>query len=255
MKATTERGRDASERKHARYQRRGIAHHGGVPVSDRVVRARAEERETQRSKTTNDFEFAADGEAEQADVRGAEREGVLDAGEDETGAVSVAGRETGDGLELGVVSQLSERLSVLHVLPEELANLLRNRNTLWAKKFPDVPVPSLKTTLIFISTHGHSSSHTAALGTSLGFMRCSIVDGGLRAAFPLAHFDTPDASSPEKSISLSFDAVLLLLETVRDNGNALGLVILDLIDASTRGLYTESSRDRYTSPWIISRKL
>ena len=137
----------------------------------------------------------------------------------------------------GVVSQLSERLSVLHVLPEELANLLRNRNTLWAKKFPDVPVPSLKTTLIFISTHGHSSSHAAALGTSLGFMRCSIVDGGLAAAVPLAHFDTPDASSPEKSISLSFDAVLLLLETVRDNGNALGLVILDIRRFDERALY------------------
>ena len=70
---TDARGARADEY-HARHQRRGIAHHGGVPVSDRVVRARAEERETQRSKTTNDFEFAADGEAEQADVRGAERE-------------------------------------------------------------------------------------------------------------------------------------------------------------------------------------
>jgi len=108
--------RRESERKHARHQRRGIAHHGGVPVSDRVVRARAEERETQRSKTTNDFEFAADGEAEQADVRGAEREGVLDAGEDEAGAVSVAGRETGDGLELGGgVPVERETVSVAHL--------------------------------------------------------------------------------------------------------------------------------------------
>ena len=36
----------------------------------------------------------------------------------------------------GVVSQLSERLSVLHVLPEELANLLRNRCLLYTSPSP-----------------------------------------------------------------------------------------------------------------------
>lgn len=137
----------------------------------------------------------------------------------------------------GAVSELSEKLNVTHILPDELANLLRNRNTLWKKSFPDVPVPTLKTTLIFVSTHGHSSSHAAALASSLGFTRCSIVDGGLAAAVPLAHFDADKGFSPKKDKSLSFDAVLLLLETVRDDGNALGLVILDIRRFDERTLY------------------
>lgn len=137
----------------------------------------------------------------------------------------------------GAVSKLSERLNVTHILPEELANLLRNRSMLWAKKFPNVPVPSLKTTLIFVSTHGHSSSHAAALATSLGFTRCSVVDGGLAAAVPLAHFEENDAISPAKEGSMSLDAVSLLMETVRDDGNLLGLVILDIRRFDERALY------------------
>ena len=135
------------------------------------------------------------------------------------------------------VTKLSDRLAVTHILPEELANLLRNRNTLWKKRFPNIPVPSLRTTMIFVSTHGHSSSHAAALATSLGFTRCSIVDGGLAAAVPLAHFDEPAVFSSGKDRALSFDAVLLLLETVRDDGNALGLVILDIRRFDERALY------------------
>ena len=135
------------------------------------------------------------------------------------------------------VSELNAKLDVVHILPEELANLLRNRSTLWNKKFPDVPVPNLRTTLVFVSTHGHSSSHAAALASSLGFTRCSIVDGGLAAAVPLAHFDVNEGFSPGKDRALSIDAVLLLLETVRDNGNALGLVILDIRRFDERALY------------------
>ena len=137
----------------------------------------------------------------------------------------------------GAVSKLCERLNVTHVLPEELANLLRNRSTLWAKRFPNIPMPNLRTTLIFVSTHGHSSSHAAALATSLGFTRCSIVDGGLAAAVPIAHFDEVDAMSPVRDGTLSLDAVQLLLETVRDDGNLLGLVILDIRRFDERSLY------------------
>ena len=74
-------------------------------------------------------------------------------------------------------------------------------------------------------------------GRVLALCAVPFADVGLAAAVPLAHFDTPDASSPEKSISLSFDAVLFLLETVRDNGNALGLVILDIRRFDERALY------------------
>jgi len=137
----------------------------------------------------------------------------------------------------GAVHELSTRLKVTHILPDELAHVLRNRGTLWKKRFPEVPMPSLRTTIVFVSTHGHSSSHAAALATSLGFTRCSIVDGGLAAAVPLAHFESNSVLSPGNKRSLSFDAVLLLLESVRDNGNALGLVILDIRRFDERTLY------------------
>lgn len=137
----------------------------------------------------------------------------------------------------GPVHELSKRLNVTHILPDELAHVLRNRNTLWKKRFPDVPVPSLRTTMIFVSTHGHSSSHAAALATSLGFARCSVVDGGLAAAVPLTHFESNGVLSPSNKRALSFDALMLLLETVRDNGNTLGLVILDIRRFDERTLY------------------
>ena len=63
------------------------------------------------------------------------------------------------------------------------------------------------------------------------------MDGGLAAAVPLAHFDEPAVFSSGKDRALSFDAVLLLLETVRDDGNALGLVILDIRRFDERALY------------------
>lgn len=80
---------------------------------------------------------------------------------------------------------ISQRLEMAHVPVDVLARTLRNRESVWREK-TGRPPPSKRSTIVFISTHGHSASQAAAIATQLGFQRCAVIEGGLAAAAPLA---------------------------------------------------------------------
>ena len=121
---------------------------------------------------------------------------------------------------------LTKRLQMIHAPLDELAGILRNRNSVWLTRF-GTEVPGLRTTLVFISTHGHSASQAASLATSLGFSRCAVIEGGLAAATPLAPpVDRERPLLASNSAALGRDAVLLLLES----GSAQGKMLITLLD-------------------------
>lgn len=140
-------------------------------------------------------------------------------------------------LERAAADEVSTRLpDMLHIPADELAAVLRNRNSTWQARF-GIAIPGLRSTIVFISTHGHSASHAASLATSLGFSRCAVIEGGLAAATPLA--PPPDqmrhqVASP--SSTLSRDAVLLLLEYGAAQGTSL-VTLIDVRRHDERTLY------------------
>jgi hypothetical protein len=51
---------------------------------------------------------------------------------------------------------------MIRIPVEELAGVLRQRNTVWTPR-TGTPVPPLRATIVFVSTHGHSASIAASL--------------------------------------------------------------------------------------------
>ena len=96
---------------------------------------------------------------------------------------------------------ISKRLEMVRIPIEELAHVLRNKATQWrlrARDGPHAKPPSLRDTMVFISTHGNAATQAAAIAMALGYQRVMAVDGGLAAAAPLAppsSSGTPTASS------------------------------------------------------------
>jgi len=87
--------------------------------------------------------------------------------------------------------EISRRFNVAHVPVDELARTLRNRhNGAWMARTGCEP-PSKWSTIVFISTHGHSASQAASIAVKLGFQRCAVIEGGLAAAAPLAPASSP----------------------------------------------------------------
>ena len=85
----------------------------------------------------------------------------------------------------GVEDELSGRLRMARVPAGELARALRSRQTHWLERTGFEP-PTKRSTIVFVSTHGHSASQAAAIAVQLGFTRCAVIEGGLAAAAPLA---------------------------------------------------------------------
>uniref|UniRef100_A0A7S0SNR8 Rhodanese domain-containing protein n=1 Tax=Mantoniella antarctica TaxID=81844 RepID=A0A7S0SNR8_9CHLO len=81
--------------------------------------------------------------------------------------------------------EISKRLGMINIPVEELASVLRHKHTAWRAR-THTPLPNLRATIVFVSTHGHSASTAASLAMSLGFQRCAVIEGGLAAAAPLA---------------------------------------------------------------------
>lgn len=81
--------------------------------------------------------------------------------------------------------EIAKRLDMVSIPIEELGAVLRQKNTAWQARTGTSP-PSLRATIVFVSTHGHSASTAASLAMSLGFQRCAVIEGGLAAAAPLA---------------------------------------------------------------------
>ena len=85
----------------------------------------------------------------------------------------------------GVEDELSGRLRCARVPAGELARALRSRQTHWLEPTGFEP-PTKRSTIVFVSTHGHSANQAAAIAVQLGFTRCAVIEGGLAAATPLA---------------------------------------------------------------------
>lgn len=97
---------------------------------------------------------------------------------------------------------ISKRLEMVRIPIEELAHVLRNKATQWrlrARDGPHAKPPSLRDTMVFISTHGNSATQAAAIAMALGYQRVMAIDGGLAAAAPLA---PPSSSSTPTHSSL-----------------------------------------------------
>ena len=88
---------------------------------------------------------------------------------------------------------LSGRLRMARVPAGELARALRSRQTHWLERTGFEP-PTKRSSIVFVSTHGHSASQAAAIAVQLGFTRCAVIEGGLAAAAPLAPLLGADAS-------------------------------------------------------------
>ena len=86
-------------------------------------------------------------------------------------------------LEESLEDDISKRLDLLRIPVEELGHVLRARNTEW-KARTGQPAPTLRATIVFVSTHGHSAAQAANIAMSLGFQRCAVIEGGLAAAAP-----------------------------------------------------------------------
>ncbi len=89
--------------------------------------------------------------------------------------------------------ELSGRLRMARVPAGELARALRSRQTHWLERTGFEP-PTKRSSIVFVSTHGHSASQAAAVAVQLGFTRCAVIEGGLAAAAPLAPPLGADAS-------------------------------------------------------------
>ena len=96
-------------------------------------------------------------------------------------------------LEESLEDDISKRLDLLRIPVEELGHVLRAKNTEW-KARTGQPAPTLRATIVFVSTHGHSAAQAANIAMSLGFQRCAVIEGGLAAAAPLA--PPSDPSTP-----------------------------------------------------------
>ena len=81
--------------------------------------------------------------------------------------------------------EMSGRLRMARVPAGELARALRSRQTHWLERTGFEP-PTKRSSIVFVSTHGHSASQAAAIAVQLGFTRCAVIEGGLAAAAPLA---------------------------------------------------------------------
>jgi len=96
---------------------------------------------------------------------------------------------------------ISKRLEMVRIPVEELAHVLRNKATQWrlrARDGPHAKPPSLRDTMVFISTHGNAATQAAAIAMALGYQRVMAVDGGLAAMVPLAP-PSSSAASPTAS--------------------------------------------------------
>ena len=119
------------------------------------------------------------------------------------------------------------RLEHFRVPVDDLASALKPRGKYgggngvdggWAARFGAAP-PSPRSTIVFVSTHGHSASQAASLAVSLGFQRCCVIDGGLAAAAPLA----PPPPRSQSCASLSGDDVANgSLGSLVANGSSIG---------------------------------
>ena len=81
--------------------------------------------------------------------------------------------------------ELSGRLRMARVPAGELARALQSRQTDWLERTGFEP-PTKRSSIVFVSTHGHSGSRAAAIAVRMGFTRCAVIEGGLAAAAPLA---------------------------------------------------------------------
>lgn len=66
----------------------------------------------------------------------------------------------------------------------DVAALLRALKTsagTWTERFGKHPVPSLRTMLVFVCDKGSKASRAAATAVSLGFTRCTVLEGGVTA--------------------------------------------------------------------------
>ncbi|EEH54626.1 uncharacterized protein MICPUCDRAFT_60777 [Micromonas pusilla CCMP1545] len=119
------------------------------------------------------------------------------------------------------------RLEHFRVPVDDLASALKPRGKYgggngvdggWAARFGAAP-PSPRSTIVFVSTHGHSASQAASLAVSLGFQRCCVIEGGLAAAAPLA---PPPPRSPSCASLSGDDVANGSLGSLVANGSSIG---------------------------------
>ena len=77
-------------------------------------------------------------------------------------------------LEESLEDDISKRLDLLRIPVEELGHVLRAKNTEW-KARTGQPAPTLRATIVFVSTHGHSAAQAATIAMSLGFQRSAVI--------------------------------------------------------------------------------
>mmetsp|Transcript_14482 Transcript_14482/g.27828 ORF Transcript_14482/g.27828 Transcript_14482/m.27828 type:complete len:338 (+) Transcript_14482:177-1190(+) len=112
-------------------------------------------------------------------------------------------------------------------LPEpDVAALLRALKTsagTWTERFGKHPVPSLRTMLVFVCDKGSKASRAAATAVSLGFTRCTVLEGGVTA------YEAIEGAEPHLTY-INRDAMALLLDRgpkTEEHADA-QLVLIDL---------------------------
>ena len=96
---------------------------------------------------------------------------------------SLLGSSRATAVHLPGVCQLQpcERTLCLHALPlaeAELPMALRPPGTAWEQRFGR-PLPGARQTLVFLSGNGQAAVRCASIAANLGFLRCSVLEGGL----------------------------------------------------------------------------
>lgn len=118
----------------------------------------------------------------------------------------------------------------LFVSEAEVKSLLRPHDSrAWDERYgAEMPQPGIRTTLVFLSSGDADASRAAAVAASLGYTRCTVVEGGLRGYVESAE-ETPHLSC------LSRDAVCMLMEMSDSQQHAVALI--DVRRHDERSLY------------------